>query len=259
MIKRIVITNHTDSNIILHSMTFENSSYIKPSVYVNGAKKGSAQETNYIPEVLVKSFGNGNVTKDNTGIIPNFDGSVSFIWEDNGKENYEGGSLIGSGYAISTNLEYGKITPIWAHKLVVQGAKTIGSQTASLKVWLFGIEDDKKAIDQGLLDVQASGDIFLSLIGAKRIMVKLDDADLTKVDPETKVIGIRTDKLDATTGQYVNVNGIHSNLGNVDLELGSMLRKTTEQEKRQTTWQCLPGSVVMEPMVRMMSLMQISS
>ncbi|MCR4682358.1 MAG: hypothetical protein K5647_03385, partial [Clostridiales bacterium] len=234
VIPRVIFTNSTDKDIKLNNITFKNSGFINPRVYLNDARWDlTILHTTWAPEFAYLAEDEGDITLN--GLIPLYDGKASFIWSGENK-----GSLYGIKSVTVANIgtgdddeqdddgqdddgqdgsgQGGIIRPLWTHELIVEGAVHVGTNLENpFFAWI--IQDENEA---GKVDITASGDIWLNLT-ASQIVVG---------EPGT----VNPDVLN------LDVNNITSEEGNIDLVLGQGQNLLTDSDISTVTVP-IPGTM----------------
>jgi len=131
LLYEVTIINRSDYDLSLRSITVQNTNYVAHSVTVGGRIVYPTIYRNQRgwPTVRVETRTIAGLHIG--GLIANRYGDVEFVWtgEDGGAlTNVSSLVLIGSSE---------RVAPIWANRLVVEGATTIGTATNPLAVWLF--------------------------------------------------------------------------------------------------------------------------
>ena len=174
-----VITNSTDKDVALHNVTFHNSGYINPRVFLGtnsqrqDAEKPSWANVTFHERTLedgpsLKVINNGDVDVHLNGLISAYDGSTDFIWT---HENIEEGAELQKCHLVPVDsvpliTAEGDVNPLWTHELTIEGAGSVGEKDHYFNAWLFSRDGEN-----GILNVDAEGDIFLNVTGIAINMV----------------------------------------------------------------------------------------
>ncbi len=162
-IPAVTFTNRTDKNIILSSVTPQNTGYIMPRVITRDAAPTAVDLRKHPAgsDFLVENWLDGDVAVQ--GFLPFYNGSVEFRWI-----GETGGALTGCDYVVDVNLAGeagdvtgGQVAPIWAHTLSIVNAGSVGTADQDLKAYVFANRDEADQVLDGLVNVGASGDIHL--------------------------------------------------------------------------------------------------
>ena len=149
-IPEVVILNHSDVDVILKNIDVYNESFTRPSVGGTGSYNTSYMgvSKNTQPLIYIESDGSGNVTLN--GLVANERGTVEVIWTDpaNNGSLFTGSALLGDLIA----------SPIWAHSLIVENAKDIGTVSARFTAYLAPFGGANASVD-----MTATGDIYAEL------------------------------------------------------------------------------------------------
>ncbi|MEL7601887.1 MAG: hypothetical protein AAGU77_01930, partial [Bacillota bacterium] len=149
-IPEVIILNHSDLDVILKNIDVFNESYTRPSVggtvFYNTAYMGISKNTE--PLIHIESRGSGDVTLN--GLIANERGTVEIIWTDpaNNGSLYTGSAMLGDMVA----------SPLWAHILIVENAKHIGTAAARFSAYLAPLNGADASVD-----LIATGNIYAEL------------------------------------------------------------------------------------------------
>lgn len=190
------IINLGDADISIDVIDTYNESLAMPTIIGGTRRAGSEQEAVETP-VTIRSYGNGNVK---IGTIANENGTVTIEWVGGGH-----GKLTGE--PIQSDAAH-----IWAHKLTVIGADTIGESSNPLRAFLTGglkTTENPDGTDPSV-SLDAQGDINVTLTLAD-ISVATDASDLNN---------IKGDKLNYT----LILDDIKSANGSVNVTLGKPIR-----------------------------------
>ena len=152
MLPALTVTNSTDKNLIFKSMTYVNTGFVNPKVFINGSRSSAYTllHTQYAPAFTVTSSGTGGVRL--TGLIPVYNGTATVTWT-----GETGGVLTAVSQVGSAG---GAISPLWAHTLVVSGAASVGSSSETFSPWIFS-----QGTAVGTVQVSALKDIYMSVTG----------------------------------------------------------------------------------------------
>ena len=199
-IRNISITNRTEKDLLLSSMTLQNTGMITPVIKVNGAQEYPISHSDYVPWVRITTTTAAGVRVRD--LIPNWRGAVTFEWT--GKT---GGALT-SNEEVTGVSSGANTAPVWAHDLKVVNASSVGTfataQTLEEKfsAWIF-------AGSAGKVDITAAGDINVSLRAASMSLVDvLPDAgysDTSLLDMDIVKIKSTEGSADVTLSEGVNV------------------------------------------------------
>ena len=181
MLPALTVTNSTNMDLIFKSMTYVNTGFVNPKVFIDGKRSSDYMllHTQYAPEFTVTSSGTGGVRL--TGLIPVYNGTATITWI-----GETGGALTAVSQVGSAA---GAISPLWAHTLVVSGAALVGSSSEKFSPWIFS-----KNAAVGRVQVSALRDIYMSVTGLGIEWVKElpDDPQPTGQDIQVELSNIQS-------------------------------------------------------------------
>jgi hemolysin-type calcium-binding region len=181
MLPALTVTNSTNMDLIFKSMTYVNTGFVNPKVFIDGKRSSDYKllHTQYAPEFTVTSSGTGGVRL--TGLIPVYNGTATITWI-----GETGGALTAVSQVGSAA---GAISPLWAHTLVVSGAALVGSSSEKFSPWIFS-----QGTAVGTVQVSALRDIYMSVTGLGIEWVKElpDDPQPTGRDIQVELSNIQS-------------------------------------------------------------------
>ncbi len=145
----VYITNNASYNIEMGAVYLQNTGFVSPRLLGN--------VTQYTPHntvventdkvVCITTRGEGVVANVKVGaFLSNLFGEISFIWTDGATGNLTAINEV-------TNLSAGStVAPIWAHKLIIQGAQNIGEEGNYVNVYVFAGNNERGIIDIAVLE-----------------------------------------------------------------------------------------------------------
>ena len=181
VIPGIFVTNRTNSSLNMGNMFVMNGGFINP---ILSGCSATITRNNLYPVISIVNTSNdvsdpdkdGSVTVN--GFIANMTGKVAIEW--NGDVR---GELFA--YNLANNISAGEeVNPIWAHELVIKNAKKIGrivkdgdkDKREDVKATIFAAKaEDPLKPNNGIVTVNADGDIYLTLQAASLHVFKLND------------------------------------------------------------------------------------
>ena len=202
-----VITNSTELKLVVPAFYSDNRGYINPTVIVNGnagsytyKDPGFDDAGNAIrPSFTISNSSTGDVHIQN--FLSLYDGTVTIEWT-----GETGGDL--TAVPEVSNINSGDTNaPVWANKLNILNAASIGTAENPVNVWVISYDSNPAVIR-----VTAQGDIFLNVVPA---VMSIDNT--TSGNSDTPI------RLEEVVSDSGNVNLTMDSVRNISMSANTMI------------------------------------